>query len=99
MKFDTTVRELQKEKADLEAKLKQVIVALAALSKLGGKQSLPAPRQPAQPVAMWRRLNRRPRRNQAFPRRNRLASLLVLDPEKEDRVGSARSRNCCGRAY
>jgi hypothetical protein len=35
------VKELQKEKADLEAKLKQVSVALAALSKLGGKQILP----------------------------------------------------------
>jgi hypothetical protein len=42
MKFDTTVKELQKEKAELEAKLKQVSVALAALSKLGGKQALPA---------------------------------------------------------
>ena len=38
MKFDTTMKELQKEKADLEAKLKQVNVALAALAKLGGKQ-------------------------------------------------------------
>jgi hypothetical protein len=38
MKFDTTVKELQKEKAELEAKLKQVSAALAALTKLGGKQ-------------------------------------------------------------
>jgi len=45
MKFDTTVKELQKEKADLEAKLKQVNVALAALAKLGGKQTAAAPEQ------------------------------------------------------
>jgi hypothetical protein len=38
MKFDTTVKELQKEKVDLEAKLKQVNIALAALAKLGGIQ-------------------------------------------------------------
>jgi hypothetical protein len=45
MKFDTTVKELQKEKADLEAKLKQVNVALAALAKLGGKQNAAPPEQ------------------------------------------------------
>ncbi len=45
MKFDTTVKELQKEKADLEAKLKQVSVAIAALAKLGGKQSAAVPEQ------------------------------------------------------
>jgi hypothetical protein len=48
MKFDTAVKELQKEKADLEAKLKQVnvaLAALAALAKLGGKQSAAAPGQ------------------------------------------------------
>jgi hypothetical protein len=45
MKFDTTVKELQKEKADLEAKLKQVNVALAALAKLGGKQIAAVPGQ------------------------------------------------------
>ena len=38
MKFDTTVKELQKEKASLEAQLKQVSAALAALTKLSGKQ-------------------------------------------------------------
>jgi hypothetical protein len=42
MKFDATVKELQKEKTDLEAKLKQVNVAIAALAKLGGKQSAAA---------------------------------------------------------
>jgi hypothetical protein len=44
MKFDTTVKELQKEKTDLEAKLKQVNVAIAALAKLG-KQIAAAPEQ------------------------------------------------------
>jgi hypothetical protein len=46
MKFDTTVKELQKEKADLEAKLKQVNTALAALAKLGEKQTA-APERPS----------------------------------------------------
>jgi hypothetical protein len=45
MKFDSTVKELQKEKAELEAKLKQVNVALAALAKLGAKQTAVVPEQ------------------------------------------------------
>jgi prefoldin subunit 5 len=45
MNFDTTVKELQKEKADLESKLKQVNTALAALTKLGGKQIAAVPGQ------------------------------------------------------
>jgi hypothetical protein len=45
MKFDTAVKELQKEKADLEARLKQVNVAIAALAKLGGKESMTSPLQ------------------------------------------------------
>jgi prefoldin subunit 5 len=37
MKFDSAVKDLQKEKQELESKLKQVNVALAALTKLAGK--------------------------------------------------------------
>jgi hypothetical protein len=37
MKFDSAVKDLQKEKQELESKLKQVNIALAALTKLAGK--------------------------------------------------------------
>jgi hypothetical protein len=37
MKFDGTVKDLQKEKQELESKLKNVSVALAALTKLSAK--------------------------------------------------------------
>lgn len=37
MKLDSTVRDLQREKQELESKLKQVNVALAALTKLSAK--------------------------------------------------------------
>ena len=45
MKFDTAVKELQKEKADLEARLKHVNVAIAAMAKLGVKESAASPQQ------------------------------------------------------
>ena len=45
MKFDTAVKELQKEKADLEARLKHVNVAIAALAKLDVKESTASPQQ------------------------------------------------------
>jgi hypothetical protein len=37
MKIDSVVKDLQKEKTELESKLKNVNVALAALTKLGAK--------------------------------------------------------------
>jgi prefoldin subunit 5 len=37
MKFDSAVKDLQKEKQELEARLKNVNAALGALTKLAGK--------------------------------------------------------------
>ena len=43
MKLDSAIRDLQKEKSELEAKLKQVNLALAALTKLSPKTPSESP--------------------------------------------------------
>jgi len=52
MKFDATLKELQKEKVDLEARLKHVNVAISALAKLSGKETtVPAEQKAATPAS------------------------------------------------
>jgi hypothetical protein len=43
MKLDSAIKDLQKEKLELEAKLKQVNVALSALAKLSPKAPSESP--------------------------------------------------------